>query len=615
MTVLEGMSVGRPVLVADSCGLASAVIEHDCGVVVDESLEGLVDGLREMLSDREALVRQGRERARGRARRVRHGHGCSTDLEAQLHVGCSLVRLGTAPELRLGCMSVVPGDGHRDRVRRLRARPARSQRDGRRRQVVNGYAAAEPAARPPPPLGLRGGEPAARRARVRGRLGARDHLAGSPTTTLGLANVILTNGARLYVDHAHPEYSTPEVHQPARRRPLGQGGGAGHGARRRARPARCPGTAPIQLYKNNTDGKGASYGTHENYLMARPTPFAEIVRHLTPFFVSRQVVCGRRAGRDRAGRPRRGLPAHAARRLLRGRGGPRDHAEAADHQHPRRAARRPGEVPPAARDHRRRQPVRGRDLPQGRDDGARAGDDRGALVRRQRHRPRRSTGRSRRCARSRTTRRCATGDPARRPQDDRGAAADGVLRAGAQVRRGPAGRRRRRRRPLDVLARWESVLDRLETDPMSLAGELDWVAKLALLRGLPRPRGPGLGRRRSCTWSTCSTATSALDKGLYNRLVARGRMETLVTEAEVQRAVAGAAGGHPRVLPRALPGAVPDRRSRPPRGTRSSSTSAASRCSGCRRSSRCAGRRRTSATCSTTATRAARARRDARRPR
>ena len=28
---------------------------------------------------------------------------------------------------------------------------------------------------------------------------------------LGMANVILTNGARLYVDHAHPEYSGPEV--------------------------------------------------------------------------------------------------------------------------------------------------------------------------------------------------------------------------------------------------------------------------------------------------------------------------------------------------------------------------------------------------------------------
>ena len=31
---------------------------------------------------------------------------------------------------------------------------------------------------------------------------------------MGLANVILTNGARLYVDHAHPEYSTPEVTTP-----------------------------------------------------------------------------------------------------------------------------------------------------------------------------------------------------------------------------------------------------------------------------------------------------------------------------------------------------------------------------------------------------------------
>jgi len=45
---------------------------------------------------------------------------------------------------------------------------------------------------------------------------------------LGLANVILTNGARLYVDHAHPEYSTPEVTNP-RDLVLGQGGGVGDG--------------------------------------------------------------------------------------------------------------------------------------------------------------------------------------------------------------------------------------------------------------------------------------------------------------------------------------------------------------------------------------------------
>src|SRR3990170_1259861 len=111
---------------------------------------------------------------------------------------------------------------------------------------------------------------------------------------MGLANVILTNGARLYVDHAHPEYSTPEVTTPL---DIVRWDKAGElvmlDATRMA--AQVPGTQPIHLYKNNTDNKGASYGAHENYLMRRSTPFGDIVRHLTPFFVSRQVVCG--AGR------------------------------------------------------------------------------------------------------------------------------------------------------------------------------------------------------------------------------------------------------------------------------------------------------------------------------
>src|ERR671914_24027 len=111
---------------------------------------------------------------------------------------------------------------------------------------------------------------------------------------LGLANVILTNGARLYVDHAHPEYSTPECTNP-RDTVIWDKAGERVMADAARRAATVPGTQPIQLYKNNTDNKGASYGCHENYLMKRETPFAEIVRHLTPFFVSRQVVCG--AGR------------------------------------------------------------------------------------------------------------------------------------------------------------------------------------------------------------------------------------------------------------------------------------------------------------------------------
>src|SRR3989337_797916 len=106
---------------------------------------------------------------------------------------------------------------------------------------------------------------------------------------MGLANVILTNGARLYVDHAHPEYSTPEVTTPL---DIVRWDKAGElvmlDASRMA--ATIPGTPPIHLSKNTTDNKGASYGAHENYLMRRSTPFGDIVRHLTPFFVSRQVV-------------------------------------------------------------------------------------------------------------------------------------------------------------------------------------------------------------------------------------------------------------------------------------------------------------------------------------
>src|SRR5512138_2426032 len=111
---------------------------------------------------------------------------------------------------------------------------------------------------------------------------------------LGLANVILTNGARLYVDHAHPEYSTPEVTSPLAI-VLWEKAGEQVMLDASRRAGQLPGGTPINLYKNNTDNKGASYGAHENYLMRRSTPFADIVRHLTPFFVSRQVVCG--AGR------------------------------------------------------------------------------------------------------------------------------------------------------------------------------------------------------------------------------------------------------------------------------------------------------------------------------
>ena len=113
-----------------------------------------------------------------------------------------------------------------------------------------------------------------------------------PEEDLGLANVILPNGARYYVDHAHPEYSTPECANP---RDLVVHDKAGERILERSlqelRRA-LPDGHRVAVYKNNTDGKGNSYGTHENYLMDRATPFAAIVRDVTPFFVSRQVFTG-----------------------------------------------------------------------------------------------------------------------------------------------------------------------------------------------------------------------------------------------------------------------------------------------------------------------------------
>lgn len=108
---------------------------------------------------------------------------------------------------------------------------------------------------------------------------------------LGLANVILPNGARLYVDHAHPEYSTPEVTNPRDAVLWDRAGVAVMNAAADA-AAEGPGGHSILMYKNNTDNKGASYGCHENYLMRRSTPFSDVVRHLIPFFITRQIFTG-----------------------------------------------------------------------------------------------------------------------------------------------------------------------------------------------------------------------------------------------------------------------------------------------------------------------------------
>lgn len=111
-------------------------------------------------------------------------------------------------------------------------------------------------------------------------------------TDSGLVNAVLHNGARLYVDHAHPEFSTPECADPLEATLYDKAGELiMHRAATLVRAGLEPGKRLI-LYKNNSDGKGNSYGAHENYLVPRSVSFGSIVQHMTPFLVSRQIVTG-----------------------------------------------------------------------------------------------------------------------------------------------------------------------------------------------------------------------------------------------------------------------------------------------------------------------------------
>ncbi|MFM8793385.1 MAG: proteasome accessory factor PafA2 family protein, partial [Acidimicrobiales bacterium] len=58
--------------------------------------------------------------------------------------------------------------------------------------------------------------------------------------------------------------------------------------------------------KNNSDGKGNSYGCHENYLIAREVPFGRVQTAMLAHLVSRQVFCG--AGKVGVEMPRQGEP-------------------------------------------------------------------------------------------------------------------------------------------------------------------------------------------------------------------------------------------------------------------------------------------------------------------
>src|SRR5215210_4051461 len=352
---------------------------------------------------------------------------------------------------------------------------------------------------------------------------------------LGLANVILPNGARYYVDHAHPEYSTPECLTP---RALVIHDKAGERILERSLvevAAQMPEAPALLIYKNNSDGKGNSYGTHENYLVDRQTPFADIVRDLTPFFVSRQVFCG--AGKlgseapwDERGRPiyqltqradffetEVGLETTLKRPIINTRDEPHADPEKYRRLHVIIGDANLSEISTYLKVGTTalvltmiEERFIGTDL---------TVDTPVSSLRAVSHDPtlkqtitlsdgRRLTG---------VQLQMEYLDLAKKYVEDRmGADAD--------------------EQTLDVLARWEDVLDRLERDPMSLSDQLDWVAKLKLLEQYRS--------RDGLEWDDAKLqlidyqySDIRPERGLYHRLVKAGRIQRLLDDAEVERAM------------------------------------------------------------------------------
>jgi proteasome accessory factor A len=126
----------------------------------------------------------------------------------------------------------------------------------------------------------------------------------APEVETTLVNAVLTNGARYYVDHAHPEISIPEV--TTAREIVVWDRAAEEIVRDSMRYARSllDDGAEIIIHKNNSDGKGNSYGCHENYLVARELPFGRLATEITAHFVTRQIFCGAgKVGCELPGRP------------------------------------------------------------------------------------------------------------------------------------------------------------------------------------------------------------------------------------------------------------------------------------------------------------------------
>ncbi len=356
----------------------------------------------------------------------------------------------------------------------------------------------------------------------------------------GAANVILTNGARLYVDHAHPEYSSPEVTSPLDAVRWDRAGELVMLASVRAL-ASTPALPDVALYKNNVDGKGATYGTHENYLVDRAVPFTDLASRLIPFLVTRQVFTG--AGRVGVGQRGETPGFQLSQRA--------DYIEAEIGLETtlRRPIVNTRDEPHADPDRWRRLHVIigdatmlevatylrlgttslvlwliERAVAEGGAGGALAAIDRLAL-----RDPVHAVHLVSHDVTLTTRVELADGRRLTAIEVQR-EYLDAVRTALAHVGDPLDGQ------TTDVLDRWQAVLDGLATDPASCARTVEWLAKLRLLEGMRR--------RDHLAWDHPRLAAVDLqwsdlrpERGLYHRLVAAGAVDLLVTPAQVEDAV------------------------------------------------------------------------------
>jgi len=344
-----------------------------------------------------------------------------------------------------------------------------------------------------------------------------------------LINLILSNGARFYVDHAHPEYSTPECTNPRDLVIWDKAGERILNISRTRAEAVSPPEQRILIYKNNTDNKGNSYGTHENYLMDRRCPFTRIVQHLMPFLVTRQVFTG--AGKVGSENNLEYTPFQISQRA--------DFLETEvglETMHSRPIINTRDEPHADPEKYRRLHVIVGDANMSEFTTYLKAGTTAIVLSMLEDDFIDRDLSLDNPVQGFRTISRDLNCRATVRLKDGRSVTAVGLQREFLEL-----AHRYYRDRELDtvtkdVLVRWEYVLDRLEQDPMTLSRELDWVIKKDLLESYMATH--------DLDWTNARIAMIDLQyhdirpgKGLYYKLEESDAVERIVSDDEITKAI------------------------------------------------------------------------------